>query len=136
MNRDVPQPTIFPCIVLVYAHAHQVGHDVRQPIVVIALHPNDFDIPLGIRQLSDVSEKFPVLFCEPRKIEVCKNVAQQYQPLEPILSQHMRGLARMARLCPQVQIREDQRVVRLRIHTSRCSNPLLRADEYCINFGA
>jgi len=47
---------------------------------VIAFHPHHFDIPLGIRQLADVAEEFPVLFGQAGEVEVSKNVAQQDQP--------------------------------------------------------
>jgi hypothetical protein len=48
VNRDVPPPVILPGIVLIDADAHQVRHDVGEPVIVIAFHPHDFDIALGI----------------------------------------------------------------------------------------
>lgn len=49
MDCDVPQSAVLPRIALVHAHAHQVRHDVREPVVVIAFHPHHFDIALRIR---------------------------------------------------------------------------------------
>jgi hypothetical protein len=34
---------------LINPHAHQVRHDVGEPVVVIAFHPHHFNIALGIR---------------------------------------------------------------------------------------
>ena len=43
--------------------------------------------------------------------------------------QHARRFARMTGLCTQVQVRKDQRVVHVRIHTSVVAARLLRVDE-------
>jgi hypothetical protein len=67
---------------LVNAHAHQVRHDVGEAVVVIAFHPHDFDIALGIRQLADVAEKLPVVFGQAGEVKIGENVAQQNQPLK------------------------------------------------------
>jgi hypothetical protein len=118
VNRDVPQPAITPRIVLIHAYTDQVRHDVRQSVVVISLDPDNFNFSLRIRQLADVAEKLPVFLRKSRKIQVGEDIAQQYQPLEPILPEHPGGLARAARLSPEVQVRKDQRVVDMQIHIS------------------
>ena len=98
------------------------------PVVVIAFHPHDFDVALGIRKLANIAQELPVVFGEPGEIEVGKNVAQQNEPLEAILLEHARSLARMTRLCTQVQVGEDQRVVHVQIHTQNSSSAMLRGD--------
>ncbi len=118
VNRHVAQPTITPRVVLIHAYADQVRHDVRQSVVVISLDPDNFNFSLRIRQLADVAEKLPVLFREPRKIQIGEDIAQQNQPLKPILPEYPGRLARTARLGPEVQVRKDQRVVDMQIHIS------------------
>jgi hypothetical protein len=118
VNRDVPSSAEFPGVVLIDLNADQVRHNVGQSVVVIALDPDDFNVSLGIRELADIAQKLPVVFGEPGKIEVGEDVAQQDQPLEAILLEHARRLARMTRLCTQVQVGEDQRVVHVQIHDS------------------
>ena len=57
-----------------------------------------------------------MLFGQPGEVEVGEDVAQQDEPLKTVPLEHARGLERMARLCTQVQVREDQRVVHVQIH--------------------
>jgi len=49
MNRDVPQAVMQPGVMLVDTHAHQVRHDIGEPVVVIAFHPNHLNPSLRIR---------------------------------------------------------------------------------------
>jgi hypothetical protein len=49
-----------------------------------------------------------VFLGEPRKVQISKNIAQQYEALETILFQNASSLARPAGLRPQMQVREDQ----------------------------
>src|SRR5882724_3221401 len=48
VNGDVAQPLILPRVFLVNLHSDQMRHDVGEPVIVIALHPYDFNLPLGI----------------------------------------------------------------------------------------
>jgi hypothetical protein len=116
VDCNVFQAMVVPGVSLVNPDADQMGHDVRQAVVVITLHPDDFNIPLGVRELADASQKLPVIFGEAGEIEIGKNVAEQDQALEAGFLQHASGLARMARVCTEMQVGEDQRVVHVRIH--------------------
>jgi len=116
VNRNVLHPVVLPAVILVHAHAHQMRHHVGQPVVVIPFHPHHFNVALGIRQLPDISQKLPMILGKPREVKVGKNVAQQNQPREAALLEHLRSLARATRLRTQVQVRKDQRVVRMQIH--------------------
>ena len=49
MDRNVPQSAVLPGITLVNAHAHKMRHDVGKAVIVIAFHPHNFNIALGIR---------------------------------------------------------------------------------------
>jgi len=125
MNRDVPQAAVFPRVMLIHANPHQVRHDIRQPVIVIAFHPDNFNVALGVRKLANVAEKLPVIFRKAGKIEIGKNVAQQNHPLKAVLLEYARGLARITGLCSQMQIGKDQRVVPVQIHI-----PVVAADCY------
>jgi hypothetical protein len=59
-----------------------------------------------------------VVFGEAGEVEVGENVAQEDQPLKAILFEHARGFAGVTRLCTEVQVGEDQRVVHVQIHGS------------------
>ncbi len=122
MDGHVPQAPILPGVLLINPHAHQVRHDVGKAVVMVALDPNDFNIPLGVRELADIAEKLPVLFGQPGKVEVGEDVAKKNQPLEAVLLEHASSFARVAGLRTQVQVREDQRVVAMQIHISVLSN--------------
>ena len=75
MDSDVAQALVLPLIFLVHADPHQMGHDFGQAVVVIAFDPDHFDIALGVRELANEAEKFPVLFFQASEIEVGKNIA-------------------------------------------------------------
>jgi hypothetical protein len=77
VDGDVAQTLIFPLIFLVHADADQMRHDFGQAVVVIAFDPDDFDVALGIGELANEAEKFPVLFFQASEIEVGKDIAQQ-----------------------------------------------------------
>jgi hypothetical protein len=66
-----------------------------------------------------------VFFREGGKVQIGEDVAQKNLALDPALFQDASGLARSARLCPKVQIGEDQRVVLVQIHA-----PVVPADCY------
>ena len=116
VDRDVPPTFVLPGVVLVNADADQVRHDVRQPVVVVAFHPHDLNVALGIGELANVTEELPVVFGEAGKVEVGKDVAQQDQPLKAGFLQHARGFAGVTGLCTEVQVGKDQRVVAMQIH--------------------
>ena len=77
VNCDVAQSRILPAVALVNPNPHEVRHNVGEPVVMIAFHPYNLDIPFGIRELADVAKKLPVIFCEPGKIKVSENVAEK-----------------------------------------------------------
>src|SRR4029077_15635411 len=83
----------------------------------ISFDPDDLQITLRIRELADVTEKFPVLFGQPAEIQVGEDVAQQNQPAETVLLEHASGLARAAGVRSQMHVGKDQRIVDGRIHT-------------------
>ncbi len=118
VDSDVAQAFVWPRIFLVDADAHQVRHDVGEPVVVVAFHPHDLDIAFGIGELANVAQELPMFFGETGEVEVGKNVAQQDQPLKTVFLQHPRGFAGVAGLCTEVQVGKDQRVVDMQIHST------------------
>ncbi len=94
VNGEVAAAFKFPLVFFVDFHAYQVGHDLAQSAVMVALHPDHFDAALGIGEFANVAEKLPVRLGQAAKIEVGKNVAQQDQAAETVLPQHPRGLLR------------------------------------------
>jgi len=59
-----------------------------------------------------------VLFFQAAEIEVGKNVAQQDQAAITIFLEHTQSFARPAHVCAEVHVRQDQRVIDLRVHSS------------------
>jgi hypothetical protein len=114
----VTHSRVLPAITLVNPYADQMRHDVGEAVVVIAFNPHHFNLAFRIRELANVAEKLPVVFCQTRKIEISENIAEKDQSLKAIVLQHPRRFPRMTRLCTEVQVGKDQRVVHGQIHTS------------------
>ena len=53
MDGQMTDALILPDILPVYRDPDQVRHEVRQPMVVIALNPHHFNLAPGIRKLAD-----------------------------------------------------------------------------------
>src|SRR5260370_22972059 len=82
VDRQMPPPSVVPRILLVHGNADQMRHHFGQSVIVIALHPDDFDVMLGIGELADVAQELPVLFGQEAELEVGKDVAQPDQTPE------------------------------------------------------
>lgn len=117
VDCDVPLPGVHPFVLLVNAYAHQVRHDFCQPVVMIALNPDHFHVELGIGQLAYVAQELPVLFGEAAEIQVSEHVPQQDQATESRLLQEFQRIGRPAYFRTQVQVRKDDRVIVLFLHT-------------------
>jgi len=96
VDGQMPLAGIVPFVLLIHGNAHQVRHDFRQPVVVIAFHPHYFHSVLGVGKLADVAEKLPVLLGQTPEVEVGKDVTQQDQPLELDGLQKLQGIPRPA----------------------------------------
>jgi hypothetical protein len=116
VDGDVAQTLIFPGKFLKNLHAHQVGHDVAESVVVVAFDPDDFNVAFGIGEFADHSEKLPVFFFEASKVEVGKDVAEQNEPAERSLLQHAGRIAGTTHLGAEMHVREDQRVIHWLLH--------------------
>lgn len=79
VDREVPLALVLPDIALVNRNADQVRHDLRQPLVVVPLHPNDFDLALAVGKFSDLGKKHPMFAVEAAKIQVREDVTKQDQ---------------------------------------------------------
>ena len=109
---------VLPLILLVDFHSYQVRHNVCQPVIMVALHPHDFDLSFGIGQLANVAEEFPVLLGQTAKIQIGEDVAQQDQSVETVPPQHTPGVIGAAYFRPKVQVGQDERVAKGRTHHS------------------
>src|SRR5438046_4197366 len=69
--------SLSPYTTLFLSHPDQMRHDIRQPLVMIPLNPHHFNFSFGIRQLANVTEKFPVIFGEPSEIQIRKNITER-----------------------------------------------------------
>src|SRR4051812_22084014 len=82
VDRHVTLATVFPRIFLIDRYTHQMRHDLSKPVVMISFNPHHLNAMPWIGEFPDVSQKFPVFFCETAKIQVSKDIAQQDQPVE------------------------------------------------------
>ena len=132
VDRDVAQAAVIPGVAVVNADADQMRHDVGQPVIVVSFHPDDFNVAFWMGKLADMTEKLPVLFLQACEVEVGEDIAEEDEALETILFQHAGGLAGAAGFGPQVEIRQDQRVVSGQIHGSvlaaECYGAMKRAS--------
>jgi len=118
VDCDVPQAGICPGVFLIGAHADEVGHQVDQPRVVIAFHPDHLDVAFGIGKPSNLGEESPVVFVEAGEIEVGEDVTQQNEPSELSQFYQLQRLARPAHVRAKVKVAHDQRIRRYGLHTS------------------
>lgn len=102
VHGQVPLARELPHILLVDANAHQMRHEMRESLVVIAFDPDHLDAAPGIGKLADVGKKAPMVFLEPSEVQVAEDVAEQDQPAEIVPSQHLDGITRAAQ--PRAQV--------------------------------
>ncbi|MBI3646500.1 MAG: hypothetical protein HY233_11115 [Acidobacteriales bacterium] len=70
-----------------------------------------------------------MLFLQAGEVQVGENVAVKDQAAILILLQDAHGFASPAHVRAQVQVRQDQRVIDMRVHDLNCFEKLLRGDE-------
>ncbi len=68
VDSDVPLALEGPDVALIHGYTHQVRHHIREAVVVVALNPDDLDLSLGVRELADAGEEFPVIASEAAEI--------------------------------------------------------------------
>ena len=68
MHRKIPLPLKLPGVLAIDPNSHQVRHHLREPVIVIPLHPHHLHLPLGIGKFADVGEKLPVVFLQPSEV--------------------------------------------------------------------
>lgn len=116
MNGQMTLAFVFPEVMLIDRNADQMRHQFRQPVVVIAFHPNDLNLMFGIGELADKAEKFPMLFGKASEIQVGKDVTEQDQPLESEALEQFQCVSGAAYLRTQVQIGNNDGVKVIRQH--------------------
>ena len=103
--------------------------DIYKPIIMIPFHPDYFRISFWVGELTNVGKKVPVLFFQAGKIQVGEDIAVQDQAPITGLLQQAECLARPAHVRAEVQVRQDQRVVDMRVHGVDYLRTMLRGDE-------
>jgi hypothetical protein len=116
MNSQVTHSPETPFIFLVDLHPHQVRHDLRQSLIMVALDPDHLHPPFGIGKPADIRKKLPVLFLQAAEVQITEDVAQKDEPAEGIPLQHGQRGSRTAYFRTQVQIGENHRVETRSIH--------------------
>ncbi len=94
VNGQVQLSCELPGVFLIDGDSDKVGLDVRKPIIVVSLDPDNIDSPPRIGQLPDIGKKVPVFFRQTPEIEVAEDIAEQDQPLEAQRPQQLERLAR------------------------------------------
>src|SRR5947207_14203046 len=107
MNSKMANTIKLPRILLIDTNSHQMRHHPREPVVVIAFHPNHFNLTPRVRQFANVAQKLPVFFFQAAEIQVRKNVAQQNKSIERSRLQHSQGRWRTAHFRAEMQVRNN-----------------------------
>jgi len=82
-----------------------MGHNFGQAVIVIPFDPDHFNFTLGIGELANEDEKFPVLFFQESEIEVGEDIAEKNETAILIFLENAQRLARTAHVRAEVQIR-------------------------------
>lgn len=133
VHRQMPLTLVLPHVALVYRDADQVRHQVGEAGVVVAFDPHHFHLALRIGKLADVGEELPVFAGQAAKVEVGKDVAQQNQPSIAVCLQHVERVLRPAQFGPEVDVRQNQRVVRRPNHALIMQHSQREHDEPAMN---
>ena len=116
MDRQMALAGVFPDILLIHRHTHQVRHNLGESVIVIAFHPDNFNSVPRIRQLANVAQEFPVLFRQAAEVEVVENVTQQDQTFCLDGLQEMQCIMGPADIGPEVQIRNNHGIKAVCLH--------------------
>jgi hypothetical protein len=116
VDRQVALAGIVPRVFLIDRDAHQVRHDFREAVVMIALDPDDFNLMPRVGELADEAEKLPVLAGEAAEVQVGEDIAQQDEPAEMRRLQELKGVRSAAHLRPEVEIGNDDGVNAFFLH--------------------
>ena len=101
---------------LIHGHAHQVGHNFRESMVMISFHPHDLNLMSGVGELANVPQELPMLFCQAAEVQVGEDITQQNQPLEPDRLQESQRSVRLADLGAEMQIGNDDGIEEIYPH--------------------
>ena len=133
VHRQVPLTLVLPNVALVDGNADEMRHQVREASIVIAFDPNHFHLTLWIGKFADVGKELPVFAGQATKVEIGKNIAQQNQPSIAVRLQHVERVLRPAHFGPEVDVRQNQRVVRRPNHALVMQHSQREHDEPAMN---
>jgi hypothetical protein len=89
VNGQMPLAGVLPHVALIDGNADQVGHQLRQPVVVVALDPDDLHAAARVGELADVAEKLPVVAGQAPEVQIGKDIAEKHQAPEAVALQHI-----------------------------------------------
>ena len=133
VHRQMPLALVLPDVALVDGNADQMRHQIGEAGVVVALDPNHFHLALWIGKLADVGEELPVFAGEAAKVEIGKNIAQQNQPSIAVRLQHVERVLCPTHFGPEVDVRQNYRVVRRPTHALVMQHFRRQHDESAMN---
>ncbi len=133
MHREMALALVLPHIALVYGDADKMRHQVGEAGVVVAFDPDHFHLALGIGKLANVGEELPVLTGEAAKIKIGENIPQQNQPAIAVRLQHVERVLCPTHFGPEVDVRQNYRVVRHSTHALVMQHLQREHDEPAMN---
>ncbi len=118
MHREMALSPVFPDITLIDGHTDQMGHQIREAVIVVAFNPYHFDMAFRVGELANMGEKLPMLAGKAAKVEIGENISEQHQASIAVGFEHIQRVPGPAQLRPEVDVRQDQRVIESVAHAS------------------
>lgn len=115
VDRQMTLACVVPRVFLINRDADQMRHHFREPMIVIAFHPDDFRAVPRVGEFTDEAEKFPMLTGEAAEVKVGEDIAQQDEPAETRRLKELERVRCPAYLGPQVEVGNDDGV-NMRFH--------------------
>ena len=104
VNGQVTPAVVGPDITLENRNSHKVGHHIGEAFVMIAFHPDDFDVAFAVGEFADAGEELPMIAIQAGEVEVGEDVAQKDQAAEVTGLQQRQGISSPADIRPEVNI--------------------------------
>jgi len=129
VDRQMPLALIMPGILLIDRHAHQVGHHLREAMVVVSFYPDDLRPMRGFESFRMNPRNFQCSLVSLRKLRSLKMSPSKIRRLN--LIDCKRCKASLARLTSEPKCTSEMIRVSIRSFPMHyfCSNSRLRNDE-------
>jgi len=104
VNGQVPQSVVAPDIAFENGNSHKVGHHLGEAFIMVAFHPDDFDVAFAVGEFADAGEELPMIAIQAGEVEVGEDVAQKDQAAEVTGLQQRQGISSPADIRPEVNV--------------------------------